>query len=158
MVGLIQRVLSAKVVVDQQEVAAIGKGLLVFVGIARGDDADTGHALLQRIIALRLFAQDDGRMGRSLAQAEGDILLVPQFTLTAHINGNRPDFGPAAPAGEARALFTAMVVTAQKLLPHGTVASGVFGAHMAVHLVNDGPVTFHLHEPPRQITVQHPSD
>ncbi len=142
------------VVVDQQQLAAIGKGLLVFVGIARGDDADTAHVLLQRIIALLLFAQDDGRMGRSLAQAGGDLLLVPQFTLTARINGNRPDFGPAAPPEEARALFSAMVTTAQALFPGGKVAAGVFGAHMAIHLVNDGPVTFHLNEPPRKVTAQ----
>jgi D-tyrosyl-tRNA(Tyr) deacylase len=156
MVGLIQRVQSAMVVVDQQQVAAIGSGLLLFVGIQRGDEIHTARQLLQRIIGLRLFPQDDGRMGRTLQQAGGDLMLVPQFTLAARIHGNRPDFGPAAPPQEARPLFDAMVTIAQTLHPDGKVAAGVFGAHMMVHLVNDGPVTFHLDEPPSVTAAQRP--
>lgn len=158
MVGLIQRVQSAMVMVDQRQMAAIGMGLLVFAGIQRGDDAETARLLLQRIIGLRLFPQDDGRMGRNLQQASGDLLLVPQFTLAARIHGNRPDFGPAAPPEEARALFSAMVTIAQALYPGGKVVSGVFGTHMAVHLVNDGPVTFCLTETPPEIAAQRPKN
>jgi D-tyrosyl-tRNA(Tyr) deacylase len=154
MVGLIQRVQSASVMVGQQQVATIGMGLLVFIGIQRDDDPDTARRLVQRSMALRLFPQYDGRMGLNLLQAGGDLLLVPQFTLAARIKGTRPDFGPAAPPQEASALFDTMMTIAQTLYPAGKVAAGVFGAHMMVHLVNDGPVTFHLEEP-SQMTAAH---
>jgi D-tyrosyl-tRNA(Tyr) deacylase len=154
MVGLIQRVQSASVMVDQQQVAAIGLGLLIFMGIQRGDDTESARLLLQRSLGLRIFPQDDGRMGCNLQQAGGDLLLVPQFTLAARIHGTRPDFGPAAPPQEARPLFDAMVTIAQTLHPDGKVAAGIFGAHMMVHLVNDGPVTFHLDAPPSVTTAQ----
>ncbi|HEY3654859.1 MAG TPA: D-aminoacyl-tRNA deacylase [Steroidobacteraceae bacterium] len=143
MIALLQRVLEASVRVDGAVIGAIGPGLLVFVGV-RPDDTDEGaQKLLDRLLRYRIFADEDGKMNLSLGQIAGDLLLVPQFTLAADTRGGlRPSFSSAAPPELGRRLFEAMVFAARA--QHPRVASGRFGAHMQVSLVNDGPVTFWL--------------
>ena len=143
MIGLIQRVSVAAVVVDQIEVAAIGPGLLALVCAERGDTEKEADALLVKIYGYRVFSDADGKMNRSLADVGGGLLLVPQFTLAADTrSGARPSFTPAAAPQSARHLFAYLSARAAAL--HAPVACGVFGAHMAVSLTNDGPVTFWL--------------
>jgi D-aminoacyl-tRNA deacylase len=143
MIALIQRVAEASVRIDGHLSAAIGPGLLAFIGVVRGDDAAGAERLLQRVLDYRVFADAAGRMNLSLCQRAGGLLLVPQFTLAADTDGgNRPGFSGAAAPAEARALFDYVVTSARAL--HAEVASGVFGAHMQVSLINDGPVTFWL--------------
>jgi len=145
-IGLLQRVDGAAVEVDGSEIARIGKGLLVLVGVERGDDEATAERLLERLVTYRVFADADGRMNRSLADAGGALLLVPQFTLAADTaKGLRPGFSRAAAPADAERLFGHMAKRAEKRLP-GT-QSGRFGAHMRVSLVNDGPVTFWIRVP-----------
>ena len=146
MIGLLQRVSSASVAVDGRTVGAIGPGLLVLVGVQRGDGAAQGSRLLQRLLDYRVFADGQGRMNRSLRDTGGGLLLVPQFTLAADTrSGNRPGFSTAAEPARARALFEGLLAEARAA--HPVVASGEFGAHMAVAGVNDGPVTFWLQVP-----------
>ena len=136
-------------VVDGQTVGEIGAGLLVLLCAERGDTMRQGETLLARLLAYRMFSDDAGRMNRSLTDTGGGLLLVPQFTLAADTrSGLRPSFTPAAPPDEARRLFDVMVARAMAL--HRPVATGVFGADMQVHLVNDGPVTFWLRVDPLQ--------
>lgn len=143
MIGLLQRVSSASVTVDGQVVGAIGRGLLVLLGICPGDTGETGQALLERLLDYRVFADRQGKMNLSLRQIEGGLLLVPQFTLAAETTrGRRPSFTTAAPPELARPLFESLVAQAMDL--HPETASGMFGADMQVALVNDGPVTFWL--------------
>jgi len=143
MIGLLQRVRQAKVCIDGKSVGAIGSGLLVLVGFQRDDRDDRLPRLVERILNYRVFADDQGRMNRSLRDTGGGLLLVPQFTLAAETSsGNRPSFTPAAPPAEGQRLFEAMVGVARSELPD--VQTGQFGAHMQVDLVNDGPVTFWL--------------
>jgi len=143
MIGLLQRVRQAKVCIDGKSVGAIGSGLLVLVGFQRDDRDDRLPRLVERILNYRVFADDQGRMNRSLRDTGGGLLLVPQFTLAAETSsGNRPSFIPAAPPAEGQRLFEAMVGVARSELPD--VQTGQFGAHMQVDLVNDGPVTFWL--------------
>lgn len=143
MIGLLQRVREASVSIDGQAVAAIGPGLLVLIGVRPDDDLARGERLLQRLLAYRVFADDAGRMNRSLADTGGGLLLVPQFTLAADTrSGNRPGFSTAAPPALAQRLFEAVVARAAEC--HPRVAAGRFGADMQVALVNDGPVTFWL--------------
>lgn len=143
MIGLIQRVTRASVVVDGVEVGAIGPGLLALVCAERGDTEREAVALLDKICGYRVFADQDGKMNRSLRDTGGGLLLVPQFTLAADTrSGTRPSFTPAAPPALARALFDQLLRRARGV--HAPVAAGVFGADMAVALVNDGPVTFWL--------------
>ncbi|MFI4868929.1 MAG: D-aminoacyl-tRNA deacylase [Steroidobacterales bacterium] len=143
MIALIQRVAEASVRIDGRLSAQIGPGLLALIGVVRGDDAASAARLLQRVLDLRVFADAAGRMNLSLRQVSGGLLLVPQFTLAADTDGgNRPGFSGAAPSAEAAALFDYVVSLARAA--HPEVASGVFGAHMQVSLVNDGPVTFWL--------------
>lgn len=126
---------------------AIGPGLLVLVGVERGDTADQADRLLERVLAYRVFPDAEGRMNLDLRQAGGDLLLVPQFTLAADTDrGRRPSFSRAAPPDVGHALFERMVEGARAEL--GNCATGEFGAHMAVAGVNDGPVTFQLRVPP----------
>jgi D-tyrosyl-tRNA(Tyr) deacylase len=143
MIGLLQRVSEASVAVQGQRIADIGPGLLVLVGIERGDsDAEAGR-LLQRLVSYRVFPDDAGRMNRSLLDTGGELLLVPQFTLAADTKkGTRAGFSTAAGPQDGQRLFEALVVRARQRL--GRVAAGEFGAHMQVALVNDGPVTFWL--------------
>lgn len=143
MIALIQRVLEASVRVDGHVVGAIGPGLLALIGIVASDDAARGERLLQRLLDYRVFADEQGRMNRSLRDTGGGLLLVPQFTLVADTRrGNRPGFSTAAPPNLAEPLFDRLVGAARSA--HTLVASGRFGAHMQVSLINDGPVTFWL--------------
>ena len=135
-----QRVTSACVTVDERRVAAIDHGLLVLVGIARGDDpADTAY-LANKIVGLRVFEDTDGRFSRSVREVGGAVLLVSQFTLYGDCRrGRRPSFDQAAPPVEARAVYDAL---ADALRGHGvSVQTGEFQAHMQVESINDGPVT-----------------
>lgn len=143
MVGLLQRVSQAQVGVAGNTVARINRGLLVLVGVQRGDDESRADRLLTRLLGYRVFADDAGRMNRSLAEVGGELLLVPQFTLAADTaKGMRPSFAPAALPEQGLRLFDYLVKQARGR--GGVVASGVFGADMQVTLVNDGPVTFWL--------------
>lgn len=143
MIALIQRVSRAQVTVDSRQVAHIGPGILALLGIEAGDTPETGGQLLQRMLNYRIFADEAGRMNLNLAQIDGDLLLVPQFTLVADTHkGTRPGFSRGAAPEAARRLFEQAVEAAQRL--HPGVQAGVFGADMQVELVNDGPVTFLL--------------
>ena len=148
MIGLLQRVTQASVRVDGALVGAIGPGLLVLVGVQAGDTAAQGERLLERLVTYRVFADDTGRMNRSLEETGGGLLLVPQFTLAADTHkGTRPGFSTAAAPELGRERFAALVALAEARLP-GRVATGQFGADMQVALVNDGPVTFWLEVKP----------
>jgi D-tyrosyl-tRNA(Tyr) deacylase len=143
MIALIQRVSRAAVTVDGHTVGEIGRGVLAFIGVERGDDASRGDRLLDRVLTYRIFEDDAGRMNLSLRDVGGGLLLVSQFTLAAETDkGTRPGFSTAEPPDSARALFERLVARARET--HPDVATGQFGAHMAVSLVNDGPVTFWL--------------
>lgn len=147
MIGLLQRVDGASVEVDGREIARIGKGLLVLVGVERGDDEAVADRLLERLTSYRVFADAAGRMNLSLSDTAGGLLLVPQFTLAADTaKGLRPGFSRAAEPAEAERLFGYMAKRAEKRLPGAQ--SGRFGAHMRVSLINDGPVTFWIRVPP----------
>ena len=143
MMALLQRVAEARVDIEGETVGAIGAGLLVLVCAERGDTEAEGRKLLAKLLKLRIFADEAGRMNRSLQDVGGGLLLVSQFTLAADASsGNRPSFTAAAPPDEGRRLYDAFVAEAQAA--HPVVATGRFGAHMQVHLVNDGPVTIPL--------------
>jgi D-tyrosyl-tRNA(Tyr) deacylase len=140
-IGLLQRVDGASVEAEGREIARIGKGLLVLVGVERGDDEAAADRLLERLVNYRVFADIEGRMNLSVADAGGGLLLVPQFTLAADTaKGLRPGFSRAAEPERAERLFAYMAKRAEIRLPGAQ--SGRFGAHMRVSLVNDGPVTF----------------
>ena len=143
MKGLIQRVRHARVEVDGETVGAIDQGLLVLVGVEREDDRAKADKLLGKLLAYRVFADDEGRMNRSLSDIGGGLLLVSQFTLAADArSGLRPSFSSAAPPALGEELYEYLL--AQARLRHPQVACGRFGATMQVHLQNDGPVTFLL--------------
>jgi D-tyrosyl-tRNA(Tyr) deacylase len=147
MIALIQRVREARVSVGGQPVAEIGMGLLGLVAVERGDRESTAGKLLERMLGYRIFPDEAGRMGRSLREIGGGLLLVPQFTLAADTrSGSRPSFSPAAAPEVGKELFLYLVQTARER--HETVASGIFGADMDVALVNAGPVTFWLRTGP----------
>lgn len=148
MIGLLQRVASARVDIGGEAVGAIGRGLMVLVCAERGDDEASALRLLERLLNYRVFSDAMGKMNLSLRDVGGGLLLVPQFTLAADTDsGNRPSFTPAAPPEESRRLFDFMAARAAGMHP-GT-ARGRFGADMQVSLINDGPVTFWLRVPPR---------
>ncbi|HZX24639.1 MAG TPA: D-aminoacyl-tRNA deacylase [Woeseiaceae bacterium] len=143
MIGLLQRVTEAAVHVDGRQVAAIGEGMAVLVGVRRGDGEHDAARLAERLLGYRVFPDAEGRMNRSLADTGGALLLVPQFTLAANTRkGTRASFTGAAPPEEGRRLFDELAARARAA--HGTVATGEFGADMRVSLVNWGPVTFWL--------------
>lgn len=147
MIGLLQRVASARVDIAGETVAAIGRGLLVLVCAERGDDEAGAERLLERLLDYRVFADAQGKMNLSLRSVGGGLLLVPQFTLAADTrSGTRPSFTPAAPAEVGERLFGHLVACAQAR--HGGAVCGRFGADMQVSLINDGPVTFWLRVPP----------
>lgn len=149
MIGLLQRVDGAAVEVDGREIARIGPGMLVLVGVERGDDEGVADRLLERLASYRVFADGAGRMNLSVTDTQGGLLLVPQFTLAADTSkGLRPGFSRAAEPAEAERLFGYMAKRAEKRLPGAQ--SGRFGAHMRVSLVNDGPVTFWIRVPPHE--------
>lgn len=144
MLLLLQRVSRASVEVDGDVVGAIGPGLLVLAGIEPGDGAAEVAWMARRLLAYRVFGDDEGRMNRSLADTGGSLLLVSQFTLAADTrSGLRPGFSTAAAPAEAERTFSALVEECRALHPGG-VETGRFGAHMSVSLTNDGPVTFLL--------------
>ncbi|WP_038210632.1 D-aminoacyl-tRNA deacylase [Xenophilus azovorans] len=147
MKALLQRVSEARVEIAGECAGRIGRGLLVLVCAERGDDEAVGERLLAKILKLRIFSDDAGKMNRSVQDVGGGLLIVSQFTLAADASGgNRPSFTQAAPPDEGRRLYDAFVARARAL--HPEVATGVFGADMQVHLVNDGPVTIPLQMAP----------
>lgn len=144
MLSLIQRVAQASVTVEGEVVGQIGPGLLALVGIEPGDNEAALARMAERLLRYRVFADDAGKMNRSLSDTGGDLLLVSQFTLAADTrSGMRPSFSSAAAPAEAERLFNRLVAICRE--KHGGgVETGRFGAHMVVSLVNDGPVTFLL--------------
>jgi D-tyrosyl-tRNA(Tyr) deacylase len=143
MIALLQRVSEARVEVQDRVVGAIGAGVLALVCAERGDDEACARRLVERILGFRMFPDEAGKMNLSVRETGGGLLLVPQFTLAADTRtGNRPSFTPAAEPARGRALYEFAVERARAT--HPVVATGEFGAHMKVHLVNDGPVTFWL--------------
>jgi D-tyrosyl-tRNA(Tyr) deacylase len=146
MIALLQRVTRAEVTVESRSVGRIDGGLLALVCAERGDGTGQAERLLGRILDCRVFADEAGRMNRSVRDVGGGLMLVPQFTLAADTSkGNRPRFTPAAAPDEARRLFEHILLEARRL--HPVVAAGQFGARMAVSLTNDGPVTLWLQVP-----------
>jgi D-aminoacyl-tRNA deacylase len=136
--ALVQRVSEASVTVDGEEVSRIGSGLLVLLGVRRGDTEAEADRLAAKLLALRIFEDDDGKMNLNVGDAGGEVLCVSQFTLYGDTRkGNRPSFVDAAPPDEAEALYDRV----RKAL---NAQGGVFGARMAVALINDGPVTLML--------------
>ncbi|HXA47187.1 MAG TPA: D-aminoacyl-tRNA deacylase [Burkholderiaceae bacterium] len=148
MIALLQRVTQAKVEVDGATVGAINAGLMVLVCAERGDSEHEADALLSKLSTYRVFADDAGKMNRSVIDVAGGLLLVPQFTLAADTqSGTRPSFTPAATPDEGRRLFDYFVRQARAR--HAQVETGQFGANMQVSLTNDGPVTFWLQVKPQ---------
>lgn len=142
---LLQRVTRADVSVEEETVSRIGPGLLVFLGLEQDDRRSTAEQLLHRLLAYRVFADAAGRMNVSVADAAGDVLLVPQFTLAADTTrGRRPGFSCAMPPADAEPLYGFCLDWLASNHTSGKVAGGVFGADMQVSLINDGPVTFLL--------------
>lgn len=138
-----QRVRDARVSIEGYVAGEIGAGLCVLLGVARGDGADDAARLAGKIARLRIFEDDAGRFDRSLVDTGGEALVVSQFTLIADTTkGNRPSFSDAAPPEEAQALYERFCDELRALGVH--VEQGVFGARMAVEIVNDGPVTIVL--------------
>lgn len=136
--ALVQRVGEASVTVDGREVARIGRGLLVLLGVRRGDGAEEADRIARKLLALRVFEDAEGRMNLSVEDAGGELLCVSQFTLYGDARkGNRPSFVDAAPPEEAEPLY-------ERVREAIGAQGGVFGAHMDVALVNDGPVTLLL--------------
>ena len=143
MIALIPRVSEAQVRVGGELVAAIDRGVLALIGVQRGDNAESGVRLLERILAYRIFPDAEDRMNLSLRAVGGGLLLVPQFTLAADTHkGTRAGFSTAAEPVEAERLFAGLLARAREL--YAPVSAGVFGVYMQVSLVNDGPVTFWL--------------
>ncbi len=140
MIALVQRVRQARVDVDGQTVGAIDQGLLVLVCAEPADTQALAGRLVDKVLKLRIFSDEAGRMNRSVQDVGGGLLIVSQFTLAADVSGgNRPSFTGAAPAALGQALYESLLRLARQR--HPVVASGVFGADMQLHLVNDGPVT-----------------
>jgi D-tyrosyl-tRNA(Tyr) deacylase len=147
MIGLLQRVTEARVEVGSATVGHIATGLLVLVGLERGDTEAEADRLLERLVTYRVFADEQGKMNLSLVDVGGGLLLVPQFTLAAQTQtGTRPGFSTAADPTDGQRLFDYLVAGARKRLE--TVHTGEFGAPMRVSLTNDGPVTFWLRVAP----------
>jgi D-tyrosyl-tRNA(Tyr) deacylase len=143
MIALIQRVSAAQVRVGGELAGAIDRGVLALIGVQRGDNAESGVRLLERILAYRIFPDAADRMNLSVRAVGGGLLLVPQFTLAADTHkGTRAGFSSAAEPAEAERLFAGLLTHAREL--YAPVSAGVFGAYMQVSLVNDGPVTFWL--------------
>jgi len=151
MIALLQRVTQSHVAVDGQTIGAIGRGLLVLVGVERGDSEVQADRLLEKLLTYRVFPDANDRMNLSVQDVAGGLLLVPQFTLAAETSkGTRPGFSSAAPPEEGRRLFHYFVDRARER--HLSVATGEFGANMQVSLINDGPVTFWLQVHPEPAT------
>ena len=148
MIALVQRVSSASVAVDGETVGAVGRGVLVLLGVVEGDTEAEGAWLADKVAALRIFPDDDGRMNRSLVDVGGGALVVSQFTLAADTHkGTRPSYARAARPEVAEPLYKAFATRLGDALGR-PVETGVFGAKMEVALVNDGPVTLWLERAP----------
>lgn len=148
MKAVLQRVLWARVLVEGEIVGAIGPGILVLLGVERGDDERGARELAERLATYRVFADEQGRMNRSVSDVRGAVLAVSQFTLCADVStGRRPSFDPAETPERARQLYDEFVDAVRALAL--TTATGRFGAHMRVESCNDGPVTFLFERPPR---------
>lgn len=144
MIALVQRVNNASVVVEDETVAAIRRGMLVFIGVEKGDTADNAAALFEKLRKFRIFADENDKINHNIEQTGGEILLVPQFTLPAETRkGNRPGFDPVADPETGKRLFDALVAYFRQKTAL-TVAEGIFQANMKVRLENDGPMTFWL--------------
>ncbi|AWX14960.1 D-tyrosyl-tRNA(Tyr) deacylase [Mergibacter septicus] len=142
MIALIQRVTTAKVTVNQQVVGEIGQGLLVFLGVEKGDDEVKAQRLVQRVLGYRVFSDQQGKMNLNVEQVGGKLLIVSQFTLAADTaKGMRPSFSRGAEPKEAERLYHYF---SQKCAETVNIAQGIFAADMQVSLENDGPVTFWL--------------
>jgi D-aminoacyl-tRNA deacylase len=150
LIGLIQRALEAKVVVAGTVVAHMNSGLLVFLCAERTDDTAKMRSLVDKVLTYRVFSDAAGKMNLSLSDVGGGLMLVPQFTLAADTHsGTRPSFTPAAPPAQAKVLFDQAAEYARERCSDANtvdiiISTGVFGADMKVHLINDGPVTFWL--------------
>lgn len=143
MIALLQRVAQARVEVGGEVVGRIDRGLLMLVCAEPTDTEDQARRLVDKVLKLRIFADEAGKMNRSLQDVGGGLLVVPQFTLAADARaGNRPSFTGAAPPAQGEALYDAVLKLASDR--HGPVQAGRFGADMQVHLINDGPVTIPL--------------
>ncbi len=139
MIAVIQRVSRSSVSVEGKEIAHIGRGLQILVGVMHDDDESDVQKLVRKIVALRIFPNEAGKMDRNVVQIGGEALVVSQFTLAGRIKkGNRPDFSEAMKPQEAEALYEAFVAAMREHLP---VSTGRFGAMMEVEIRNDGPVT-----------------
>ncbi|MBF0118242.1 MAG: D-tyrosyl-tRNA(Tyr) deacylase [Desulfobacterales bacterium] len=143
MIAVIQRVINSSVVVDKTVINEIKSGMLILLGVAKDDTADDVKYLTEKIINLRIFEDENGKMNRSLLEIKGDLLVVSQFTLLGDCRkGRRPSFTDAAPPEKANELYELFIEVIKK---SGIfVKTGKFGAMMEVHLINDGPVTFIL--------------
>ncbi|PHS69705.1 MAG: D-tyrosyl-tRNA(Tyr) deacylase [Methylophaga sp.] len=147
MIGLLQRVQRANVDIANKQVAKIGKGLLVLIGIEHHDSERQADRLLSRLLGYRIFSDNEDKMNLSLQDINGGLLLVPQFTLVANTQkGMRPSFSSAAVPEQGRILFEYLCLQAKQ--QYHTVQSGIFATDMQVSLTNDGPVTFWLQVPP----------
>ena len=143
MIALVQRIRHAKVVVGGETAGEAQRGILALIGVEKEDSPKQADRLLERLLGYRIFPDENDRMNLSLSQIDGDLLLVPQFTLAADTQkGMRPSFTSAAEPQRGKQLFAYLLDIACKVYPH--VSAGRFGADMQVELVNDGPVTFWL--------------
>jgi len=143
MIALLQRVSNASVVIDNIKVADANAGMLVFLAVQKHDTEKTAEQMQQRVLSYRMFADDNDKMNKNICEIQGDILVVPQFTLAADTTkGLRPNFSTAAAPGHGKRLFDYF---SDKLkVEYARVSTGKFAADMQVHLVNNGPVTFWL--------------
>ena len=140
MKAVLQRVKRASVAVDGEIVGACGEGLMILLGVAQGDERSDAEALAAKILKLRIFNDENGKMNRSVTDIDGEMLVISQFTLLAnYTHGNRPDYLESAPPKEANELYEYFVSLVKPALRH--VGTGIFGADMKVELLNDGPVT-----------------
>ncbi len=143
MLGLIQRVKKASVTVNEEITGEIQQGILLLLGIQKNDTEETANKLIDKILAYRIFSDENNKMNCNVQQIDGGVLVVSQFTLAADTKkGLRPSFSSAAPPAQAEALYDYFVT--QMRSKHPQVATGIFGADMQVSLINDGPVTFIL--------------
>lgn len=150
MITVLQRVREARVDIEGRTVGQIAHGLLVLVCAEQGDSEAEADKLLAKLMKLRIFADDAGKMNRSVQDVAGGLLIVSQFTLAADTTGgNRPSFTQAAKPDDGKRLYQYLVQQAQALHTVGPVATGEFGADMQVHLVNDGPVTIPMRMAPQ---------
>lgn len=151
MIGLLQRVSSAQVSINNHIVASIKAGLLLLIGVEKNDAKQQADRLLEKILAYRVFPDQDDKMNLSLSDIQGGLLLVPQFTLSADTKkGLRPSFSSAATPELGEELFDYLVLSAKQ--KYDIVETGKFGADMQVSLINNGPVTFWLQIPPKTET------